>query len=387
MFASAAGAAGWNLYEMSAKAVARGGAYAEPVDASANFYNPAGLSMLTGTVVTVGMTMLVPRLDTEVNGHASSRMDSGYFFVPNVFVSQELPWDFTFGLGVYADGGLGAEYDDYWPLSWETVTADFESYTVNPNLSYRITEDWSIAAGMRCVHTAFNQKRQVPIPGYGYSHVELDADNGVDLGWNVGTLYRVLDNLSVGFSYRSEVRCDLEGSSKATGPLAPGYTAPDIGDKLNMPMSATLGFNWDITEPLHFSGSATWTDWSQVDQLHFKLPSGVQTLDLGWNDTWRLGCGLAYDFTDAFTGAFSYTYDRCPTDSDKPHVMLPKGDRHILSTGVSYEIWRFELSLAYMLILLENETVHFTDMYGRGYDFKSANYITQCACFTVTYRF
>ena len=53
---------------------------------------------------------------------------------------------------------------------------------------------------------------------------------GGDLGWNVGTLYRVLDNLSVGLSYRSEVRCDLEGSSKATGPLAQGYTAPDIGD-------------------------------------------------------------------------------------------------------------------------------------------------------------
>ena len=372
---------------MSAKAVARGGAYAEPVDASANYYNPAGLSTMTDTVITVGMAMLVPRLDTEVNGHSSSRMDSGYFFVPNAFVSQPLPWGFTFGLGLYADGGLGAEYDGYWPLNWETVTADFECYTAHPNLSYRITEDWSIAAGMRFVHTAFNQVREIPIPGYGYSRVELDADNSVDFGWNLATLYRVTDNFSLGLSYRSEVRCDLEGSSTATGALAAGYTSPNIGDTLILPQSATLGFNWDIIEPLHFSGALTWTDWSQDDVLRFKLPSGTQELKLGWDDTLRMGLGLAYDFTDDFTGAFSYTYDRCPTDSDNPHVMLPKGNRHILSAGISYEIWKFELSLAYMLIILENETAHYTDMYGNKYDFKTANYLTQCACFSITYRF
>lgn len=68
LVAGAAHAAGWNLYEMSAKAVARGGAYAEPVDASANYYNAAGLAMMTGTVITVGAAVLAPRLDAEVYG-------------------------------------------------------------------------------------------------------------------------------------------------------------------------------------------------------------------------------------------------------------------------------------------------------------------------------
>lgn len=383
LVAGAARAAGWNLYEMSAKAVARGGAYAEPVDASANYYNAAGLAMMTGTVITVGAAVLAPRLDAEVYGQGSYRMDSGYFFVPNAFVSQELPYGFAVGLGAYVDAGLGAEYPETWPLCWNTVTAEMTSYTIHPNIAYRITDDWSIGAGLRIVHMTFNQRRRMPT--YGYSNVELDADNDVDFGWSIGTLYRVFDNFSVGLSYRSEVRCNLEGTSRGEGVLARAVNA-DVGDKLNMPQSATAAFNWDIIEPLHLSGVLTWTDWSQVDRLTFQIPSGTQVFDLGWDDALRMGGGIAYDFTDSFSTAFSYIYDIDPTDKDKPQTMLPPGNRHVFSLGASYAFWGFDLSLAYMFILLENHTVDFNNGVTTQ-TMESHNYVTHCICATLTYRF
>lgn len=380
---SEANAAGWNLYEMSAKAVGQGGAYAEPVDASANFYNAAGLAMMTGTVVTVGAAILAPRIDAKVYGHRSDKMNSGYFFVPNAFVSQELPHGFAMGLGAYVDAGLGADYPGKWPLSWNTVTAEMTSYTINPNIAYRITDNWSVGAGLRCVHMTFNQRRRLAT--YGYRNVELDADNDIDFGWNIGTLYRVCENFSLGLSYRSQVRCDLEGTSRGQGILAPSVNA-DVGDKLNMPMSATAGFTWDVAEPLHLNGAFTWTDWSCVDTLCFKLPSGVQTFDLDWSDALRMGGGVTYDITDAWSGSFSYIYDFDPTNEEKPQTMLPPGNRNIFSFGTSYAFMGFEISAAYMFILLENHSSSFNNGVATQ-TMETHRYLTHCICATISYQF
>ena len=65
-------AAGFGLYEGSAYGNAMGGAVmGKAHDASANFYNPATLTDLTGTVFTVGMTTEHPSADTYVNGRPS----------------------------------------------------------------------------------------------------------------------------------------------------------------------------------------------------------------------------------------------------------------------------------------------------------------------------
>ena len=62
---SMAFAAGFALYEGSARGNALGGGVmGRAVDASANFYNPATLSDLTNTVITVGMTTEHPTDDT-----------------------------------------------------------------------------------------------------------------------------------------------------------------------------------------------------------------------------------------------------------------------------------------------------------------------------------
>ena len=80
---SMAFAAGFALYEGSARGNALGGGLmGKAVDASANFYNPATLSDLTNTVVTVGMTTEHPTADMYVDGHSSRKMDPGAFVLP-----------------------------------------------------------------------------------------------------------------------------------------------------------------------------------------------------------------------------------------------------------------------------------------------------------------
>ena len=97
-------AAGFGLYEMSARSMMTGGhSLGRAGDASAVYYNPATISGLTGTWVTVGITAINPPLDTRVNGEGTHKMNPGWFPDPHAFITQELPWGFTAGLGFYAD--------------------------------------------------------------------------------------------------------------------------------------------------------------------------------------------------------------------------------------------------------------------------------------------
>ena len=64
---------------------------AKAADASANFYNNATLSDMTGTVVTVGFVTEHPTADTYIDGHSGRKMDPGCFMLPHRHVAQPLP--------------------------------------------------------------------------------------------------------------------------------------------------------------------------------------------------------------------------------------------------------------------------------------------------------
>src|SRR5574344_1610422 len=197
-------ASGFGLYEMSARGNSMGGGLVGKTgDASANYYNPANLTALTGTVITVGGSAMHPTCDTIVNGQEAGKMNSGYFFLPQAYVSQQLPWGFTMGVGFYADWGLGSKYPSNWPLKFDTTETTLEGYTVNPNLAYKITDKWSVAVGLRLTRVNFESYSTptIPylIPGYGLTYntvrTHIKGDHGIAAGWNLGTSYQVNDDL------------------------------------------------------------------------------------------------------------------------------------------------------------------------------------------------
>ncbi len=376
-----ANAAGFGLYEMSAKATAMGGqVFAKPVDASANYYNPATLSSLTGTVVTVGFTTLHPTYDYSVNSQNCGKMDPGIFFAPNLFISQELPFGFTAGLGLYADYGIGSKYDYYWPLASDSTETTFQSFTLNPNISYKITDKWSIAGGVRLVYATFEQKRlyNMKALGYGYQPFHLDVDNDLDVGYVLGTQYQLFDNFAIGATWRSRVRTRFGGSINSGPVLAAQGVTGNVEEKVDLPSSATVGFNWDIMEDLHMGSSVTWTEWSTIDKLEF----AGQRMELGWHNAYRAGLGFGYDVTDWCTAMIGYVYDWDPQKRQRAGTMLPAGDRHIVSFGPSFKWGNWEFSASYAIVIMESKTQEIS-----GAKFQTDNSLTHVCSAAITYRF
>ena len=217
--------AGFALYEGSASGTALGGAVmGKAVDASALFYNPATMSDFTNTVVTVGLVTEHPKADTSVNGHHTGKMDAGGFVLPNVYVIQPLPYDFSFGMGFAPEYGLGTHYNQNWPMAWNTRSTFVEGLTINPNISYRITDKWSVAAGIRLLYFEFDQYSSPMAVSdgnyYGSMRNHLKGDNGfTDWGWELSTRYKFTDTVSAGVLYKSYIDTKVKAASRSIPPL------------------------------------------------------------------------------------------------------------------------------------------------------------------------
>ena len=406
---------GFGLYQPSAVSHAMGGALVgKAMDASANFNNPATLTDLTNLQFTVGFVTEHPRgrVETSRNGLPATRsiMDSGVFLLPHFQLAVPLPADFTFGFGCEPDYGLGTSYDDLWPMNFSATETKIQSIVLNPNLAYKVTDDWSVGAGARFLYFEFEQysRPHVPIGPGGALGIatfgnRLRGDNEMkDVGWQVGTKYDVTDTFSVGAVYKSWIDTHVKGktsnavvdpapgpgggpASAATAAATTGYASADIV----MPQSAAVGCNWDVVPTWHLGAMVSWTQWSEYDTLHFVLPVQDKYTPLDWRDTWRGSIGSCWDFAEDWKWMASYTYDMDSTTSTQQSVMLPPADRHILGTGFAWNCWGgLELALSYACIFMDGgDMVVNESATGGRYHFKTCWGFCHAAGFSVTYRF
>lgn len=409
--------AGFGLYEMDAKSTAMGGnVLGKPMGPSTVFYNPAGMSCLTGTCVYVGATMLYPPVPYRTWGggyrETDGRLDPGAFVFPTVFVTQELPWDFTFGLGFYADFGLGSKYDDNWAFKYDSIQTDLEAFTVNPALSYKVTDKWSVAGGLRLTYVTFEttQLRDLNLgnymgqgyPNLGINRMNLSADNirNLGLGFNLGTRYQLTDDISVGVMYRSPLRTRLQGDAAWSGMAVGGQHANPSEETLELPQQVTAGFNWDdfLVKKLHFGMSVSWIGWSCIETLAFPVDNpltGVrekQRLDMNWRDTVRAGLGFGYEITDNWEAMLGYVFDKDPSSDSlgNAHTMLPPGDRHIISFGGAWHTVdrRWEISFCYAPIIMQHSCAAYRAEYGNAVRYMDTTAsCTHCVCVGLAYRF
>lgn len=409
--------AGFGLYEMDAKSTAMGGnVLGRPMGSSTVYYNPAGMSCLTGTCVYVGCTMLYPPIPFRTWGGGSrdtdGRIDPGAFIFPTAFITQELPWGFTFGLGFYADFGLGSKYDDNWALKYDSIQTDFEGFTVNPALSYKITDDLSVAGGLRVTYVTFEttQLRDFNLgnymgqgyPNLGINRMNLAADNvrNLGLGFNLGARYRLTEDISLGIMYRSPLRTTLEGDASWHGAAVGGRHANAADETIELPQQVTVGFNWDdfLVKDLHFGMSASYIGWSSIESISFNVYNPVtrvrekQTMDMNWRDTIRAGLGFGYDITENWEALLGYVFDKDPSSDSlgNAHTMLPPGDRHVISFGGAWHTAdrRWEISFVYAPIIMQHSCAAYRAEYGNAVRYMDTTAsCTHCVCVGLQYNF
>ena len=399
--------AGFGLYEASARGNALGGTLVGSTkDASSVYYNPANMTETTNVSVMVGATMVWLYSDVAVDGRSQQNMNPGLFCIPNLYVTTPVWGDLYFGLGIYCEDGLGTQYGDRWDLAGDTVKTTMEQFTLNPNLAYKITDWWSVAGGLKMSYIYFYNKKHPywGVPGYDLKS-ELEGDD-FSIGYNFGTTFRLMESqdygrLALGVVYRSQIKHNIKGDFDIGGHVGPypygllGDTHSDASARLTLPQSLTAGLNWDSpNEKWHAGFATTWTQWSSVDTISFKIPARTPTgapssfnLPLEWDDVWRFSVGLEYDVTDDFSLRCGYIYDMDPSSEERGTTMLPGGDRNILGLGAGYYIWSsLRLDVGYNLVMMEDGERDIT-VNGRRRSFATENACSHMLSLSLSYAF
>ncbi len=406
--------AGFGIYEASARGLAMGDAIVGDVDdATANYHNPANLANATNIQVALGATLIHPFYDLEINRHGN-RMDGEWFTVPHFYLTIPLPFDFALGWGNYTEFGAGTRYGTDWDAKTDSISTGIEQFTMNPNLSYKVTDWWNVSVGMRVSNLRFVNHKNVAHYGYdsALGTIPLDADihskvKGDDwgMGWNAAMSFKPHKDVTIGLVYRSQIKHKVSGKHITRGSvstknatdaaynayyqgalaqglpaqMASGYASQQVAamgipatmsadtmgrasGKVTLPDSLVLGVNWDVTDRFRMGSAVTYTRWSSIKEIDFKLPTGTEKLKLHWRDTVRVGFGFEYDFLDWLSGRIGYMYDRDPGSSNYLVTHFPPGDRHIICFGTGIELMEnLYLDLAYSFIRMNNEHGHLRD--------------------------
>lgn len=359
---SAAVAGGFMLTEQSVAGLGRAYAGAGIVgdDLSAVWYNPAGMSLLSGTAVQMGA--VVADLDLEVTTNSSATFDNDRngtkengrkhgVPIPNMYLVHQIKDDMWFGLGITVPFGMATEYDNNWAAADKGMNAEVKVFDINPNVAFKLTDTLSFGAGvsLQYVTAQFEQKSALPGGANAKDYnmrVRLNAD-GWAWGGNLGFMWQPTENVRVGFAYRSQVNHKADGYLKTDLTYAGQPVSLKSNDghaEMSAPHVITLTGTWKATDALRLSSLARWTNWSSFDTLPISGSSMVPftgkkkiEAEYHWKDSWLFTVGADYDINDEFTVRGGVGYEISPVDDDKYRsATIPDTDRLWLSMGATW---------------------------------------------------
>ncbi len=388
---------------------------AEAADASTLFYNPAGLTKLSGTNFSGNINLIAPSVeydnakayyfnrnpasnDVELLANqitkgskgkpasTSGKITENLVIAPHLYASHELNDKVTVGLGVYIPFASGTEYQEDSVLRYNINRTKLTSIDINPTVAFKINNNHSIAAGLTAQYSKAELRQYANFAGTklpngiadGFADVEGD-DWG--LGYTLGYLWDVNDNVRLGASYRSKVEHNLKGTAKwkldNNLPAAVqqglyqqiakmGYVPDEkVSVKITTPESLSVHGMVKLDDKWTAFGDITWTRHSRFNEadIKYQIPKVVPnvtgkaqanclpktdcklvasdktTLKPNWKDTVKVGVGAAYQYNDKLQLRGGIAYDQSPVRSANDRLTtMPDNDRIWFSLGAKYDI-------------------------------------------------
>ncbi len=347
---------GFSVYEASVRANGMLGAFAAFGDhVSTIFYNPAGLGGLEGLQISGGISLIAPRTTFRNTTPlapfgAKYEMKEQNFPVPNFYASYQITDRLTAGVGVYAPFGLGTEWPDNWVGRGASTNAAIETIFANPAAGY-VLPDFGIGkirvgAGLRIVaygHVELARAVTDFTPeGSFYLQGELKEPA---FGYNVGILYQPIEELTFGFTYRSSIETEYEGTAEFND-LAVGFPPTAGGSTtIELPASWVAAVNVEVNESLTLEADYVWFGWSSFDELVITFDQPIAALggntisnERNFQDSWQIRVGSEYkEFgVEGLTLRAGIAYDENPIPEQYVDPTLPDADRWEFSGGLSY---------------------------------------------------
>ncbi|ROV58823.1 aromatic hydrocarbon degradation protein [Vibrio ponticus] len=375
-------AAGFQLAEYSATGLGRAyaGEAAMADNASSQWRNPALLTYLEGTQVSVGAIYVDPNIDIEGTSkyfteHDAKSEDFAHdAVIPNFYVSHKYNDKFALGFALGTNYGMETDLGTDFAAANHGNEASIITKEANLNAAYQITPAVSLGGGLRIVQAegsfgAVASEHSAIFAGDTLKYMEGDD---TAFGWQVGTVWQVNDANRIGFTYKSEVALTLEGFAKGRGfNRADPHAHKNGAMNLDLPATAELATYHQLTDKVAIHTSINWTDWSSFKELVADFPNEESVLikEENWEDNYRFAVGSTYQYSNKLQLRTGVAYDTSAVSNEHRTATIPETDRLWLSIGAGYQ-WSEQLSLdaGFTYIMAKDATMHESDSKPLGAD-------------------
>ncbi len=327
-------ASGTRVGFKDAFATARGNAFVATADnASAVYYNPAGLTQLKGQDVSATAYLVDFKADyTSILTGRTSSLKSDTQFLPQIFYGlapANARW--AVGLGYYAPFGLSTEWNNSAEL-FEFATKNKETYTtLNPVFAWRFSDSFSLGGGITFNHLKVDLNRGVVLGVGQFGSYRFNAD-GNDVGYNLGLRWQPAEEHAFGLSYQARTGFDVSGTSD----LVPLITGEPARANFAFPEVVIAGYSYRPTPEWNIEADIDWTNWNRLKTVTITKASGPLVLPFNWKSSsfYELGATRFFNNGWSVSGGFTYAENSIPDATFTP--ALPDANRLYWNAGVGY---------------------------------------------------
>jgi len=353
-------------------------------DPSVVYNNPASIGDLGKSRTSLGFTLF--NLSAERNGSngTSDKMKSTTEIVPNF--SATYSWadgKYGFGLSALSPYGLKTEWSETSNVRFLATKSSIEMVDITPAFSYRPSDAFAMGFGVDYYITleAELQKKispdvinfilGVPTVGSPDANSKLSGD-GSQWGYHLGTLYNPSENHTIGLTYHSEVKTEIEGTVElkglnGAGAAVFGGTNFSTLAKLDLfyPQNIQFGYKYSRGNMWEAGFNLAWYDWSANKEFRIRLPNATATqaalaaatIPLDWKDVWSGTIGGFYRLSENWklNGGAYYLPAVYPESTFSPAV--PDLDKIGLSIGPSYSKGSWTVDTVYSPLFYKTTTI------------------------------
>jgi long-chain fatty acid transport protein len=384
-------ASGFAVESQGARAMGFAGAYvAQAADASAIFYNAAGIGFLKGKQLYVAGAFTT--LSTDFTGSGPNppagtleKSNNGLGILPAFYYSQPVGEKTVIGLGLTRPFATRSKWDNPDTFTGRYICLDCKiaSWSINPTVAYKLADRLAVGAGVDVRLSTFNLTRRLgaepnPFPKpTDVAELTLDGSTTAGVGFNVGLLASPTEDISFGLSYRSKVSIDHSAQANFVQILT-GTTAVDDAVRAALPPSqpATVSFTYpgSVAAGLAFrrgywtvEADVQWMLWSSFDQVtiaYANSPAFNSSLPEEWTSTWRGAFGVEYLIGNDWEvrGGFGYDHSPAPTPTISPFIH--DADRYTFGGGGSYKYERLRLDFNVRYVAFRSSSTLGISRYG-----------------------
>lgn len=227
-----------------------------------------------------------------------------------------------------------------------------------------------------------------------YTDLRFEVDQALTLGYNLGLLWNPKPWITLGLSYNSSIKADMEGTYDF--PIRPdfkkvlldfmngnawpavvaaagafGYTLPTAEATANqgsgimkvsyeVPQRVNAGISLQITPNWKYNVDVRWTEWSVFSKLDFKFDKDIPLLmlgslgdeigtggrngigfdsvnyQLGLQDVTYWGMGTEYQYSDRLALRAGFEKRPSAVPRENPNAFIPINDGNLYSLGFAY---------------------------------------------------